>query len=149
MTTYYGVNKTKTLTPIGGNILSPGLLGGRVRCMVDTYEAAAEAAGSIIQMGQALPVGAKVLQVMLAFDALGSATIAVGDLDVVDRYLTATSVASAGVVSTTEDDNVDGIAYEVLGTGATQSLDDTQIMLTTASASITGTIKLIVFYVVD
>lgn len=149
MADYYGVQATKTLTPTGANIVASGLLGGRVRVMVDTYEAAAEAAGSTIQMGQALPVGATVLGVWLAFDALGGATIAVGDADDADRYLTATSVASAGCVGTVEDDNVDGIAYTILGTGTVASGDDTKILLTTATDAITGTVKLIVFYVVD
>lgn len=149
MADVYGVQATKTLTPTGANIVSSGLLGGRVRCMIDTYEAAAVGAGSTIQMGQALPVGATVISVMLAFDALGSATIAVGDADDADRYLTAISVASAGCVGTVEDDNVDGIGYTILGTGEVAGGDDTIILLTTASAAITGTVKLIVFYVVD
>ena len=149
MADYYGVQSTKTLTPTGANIVSPGLLGGRVRCMVDSYEAAAVGAGSTIQMGQALPVGAKVLNVILAFDALGSATIDVGDADNVDRYVDGVDVSSAGVFGSVEAALIDGIAYEVLGTGATASGDDTTILLTTISASITGTIKLIVFYTVE
>lgn len=149
MAKYYGANATKALTPIASNILGPGLLGGNVRCMIDTYEAAAVAAGSTIDMGQKLPVGAKVVGVKMFFDALGSATISVGDADSAARYLAATSVSSAGGVDMEEGDKVDGMAYEVLGTGATASLDDTQILLTTASAAITGTVKLVVFYTVE
>lgn len=142
MATVYGVQATKVLTPTGANIVSPGYLGGRVRVMADYYEAAAVAADSTIHMGQDLPIGAKILNVILAFDALGSATIAVGDSTSTGRYLTATSVASAGVVGAVEDDNVDGLLYEI--TSTTRS-----IILTTASAAITGTVKLIVFYTVE
>ena len=150
MADYYGVQATKTLTPTGANIVAAGLLGGRVRCMIDTYEAAAEASGSTIQMGQALPVGAHVVGVILGHDALGSATIAIGDADLATRYLDATSVSSAGLLTNfTDGDNVDGLGYAVLGTGATASADDTKILLTVGSAAITGTLVLIVLYTVD
>lgn len=149
MADYYGVQATKTLTPTGANIVDPGLLGGRVRCMVDTYEAAAVAAGSTIQMGQALPKGARVLNVILAHDALGAATVDVGDADNADRYIDGADVSSAGVVGSDEAALVDGLAYKVLGTGATASGDDKTILITTISAAITGTIKLIVYYTHD
>jgi len=143
MANYYGVNKTKTLTPTGENIVSAGDLGGRVRVMYDSYEAAGEAAGSIIYMGQKLPVGARVLEVILAHDAVGSATIKVGDIDDDDRYIAASSVSSAGILGMDEAALVDGLGYEVDGD------NDQDIILTTASAAITGTLKLIVYYVVD
>lgn len=143
MADYYGANATKSLTPTSGNILDPGVLGGKVRCMIDTYEAAAVGAGSTIQMGQSLPVGARIVGISLFFDALGSATISVGDAASAARYIAATSVASAGAVDMAEGDKVDGMAYEITGT------NDTEILLTTASAAITGTVKLIVFYVVE
>lgn len=149
MADLYGVQATKTLTPTGENIVSPGLLGGRVRCMVDTYEAAAAAIGATIQFGQALPVGAKVLGFILAHDALGSATVDLGDLDDVDRYVDGASVSSAGIINEGDSTLIDGLAYEVLGTGAAQSLDDTTLLLTVIGATLTGTIKLIVFYTVD
>jgi regulator of extracellular matrix RemA (YlzA/DUF370 family) len=139
MANYYGVNKTKALTPTSGNILDPGQLAGKVRVMTDTYEAAAIAAGSVIYMGDSLPIGARILDVVLAFDALGSATISVGDSTSAARYLDALSVASAGIKGMIEDDNVDGLLYEITSTTR-------DIILTTASASITGTIKLIVKY---
>lgn len=150
MADVYGVQATKTLTPTGSNIVAPGLLGGRVRCMVDTYEASALGSGSTIQMGQALPVGATVLNVILAHDALGSATIDVGDTEDADRYIAAANVSSAGVVGMVEAALVDAIAYTILGSDNTSGgSDDQTILLTTASASITGTIKLIVFYTVE
>jgi len=149
MADLYGVQATKTLTPTGANIVSPGLLGGRVRCMVDTIECAASAIGATIQMGQSLPVGAKVLSVILAHDALGSATVDVGDADNADRYIDGADVSSAGVVGSVEAALVDAIGYEVLGTGATASGDDTTILITVIGATLTNTMKLIVLYTVD
>jgi len=139
MSTVYGVNATKVLDPTSENICDPGELAGKVRVMTDTYEAAALAAGSTIHIGQALPVGARILDVILAFDALGAATISVGDSSSTARYIAATSVAAAGMVDMAEGDKVDGLLYEI-----TADTDD--IILTTASAAITGTVKVIIFY---
>jgi len=150
MADLYGVQATKVNTgPTGANIVSPGLLGGRVRCMVDTYEASAAAIGATIQLGQALPVGAKVLGFIFAHDALGSATVDLGDADNADRYIDGANVSSAGIINEGDATLIDGIAYEVLGTGATASGDDTTILLTVIGATLTGTIKLVLFYTVD
>ncbi len=144
MATVYGTNYTKYLTPTSADssITDPGELAGKVRVMTDTYEASAVASGSTIYMGKPLPVGARILNVLMFFDALGSATISVGDSTSTARYITATSVSSAGGVDMAEGDKVDGLLYEI-----TSTTDD--IILTTASASITGTVKLIVFYTVE
>lgn len=139
MATVYGVNYTKYLTPTSSNITDPGELEGKVRVMTDTYEASALASGSTIHIGKPLPVGARILDVILAFDALGSATISVGDSSSTARYITATSVSSAGMVDMAEGDKVDGLLYEITS-------DTVDIILTTASAAITGTVKVIVFY---
>jgi len=143
MANYYGVNKTKTLTPDGGHIVSAGDLGGNIRIMYDQYEAAGEAAGSVIYMGQQLPVGARVLNVILAHDALGSATFDVGDTDDPDRYIDGANVSSAGIVSMSEAALVDGLGYEIDGD------NDQDITILTISDAVTGTIKLLVFYTVD
>jgi hypothetical protein len=139
MAAYYGVNYTKYLTPTADNITDPGELEGKVRVMTDTYEASAIAAGSTIYMGKPLPVGARILNVLMFFDALGAATVSVGDASSAARYLAATDVTSAGAVDMAEGDKVNGLLYEI-----TSTTDD--IILTTASVAITGTIKLIVFY---
>lgn len=142
MATVYGVNKTKVRTgPTPDNICDPGELAGKVRVMTDTYEAAGVVAASTIHMGDTLPNGARILDVIITFDALGSATVEVGDSTDTDRYIDATSTASAGTVSMVEDDNVDGLLYEI-GTNS----GDGDIIITTASAAITGTIRLVVFY---
>ncbi|MFA5165581.1 MAG: hypothetical protein WC481_08490 [Candidatus Omnitrophota bacterium] len=149
MSDYLGVNATKAATPTSENILSPGLLGGKVRCMVDTYEAAAVAATKTIQMGQALPVGAKILGMKVAFDDLsaGGATIDIGDADDDDRYMSAVDVDTAA--SNSDAILVDGLGYTILGTGLISGGDDTKILILVNTAAITGTIKLVVFYTVE
>ena len=138
MATVYGVNRTKALDPKSTNTIVGGLIGGKVRVMSDSYEASSLASGSVIEVGHTLPVGATVLRVEVACDALGSATIDVGDADDTNRYLSAQSVASAALLV---NDETDGVGYTTDGT------DDTQIQITTASASITGTLRVNIYYV--
>lgn len=149
MSDYYGVNATKAEDPSPSNILAPGLLGGKVRVNVDSYEAAAVAAGKTIQMGKALPVGATIVGMFLAFDDLSAAgaTVHVGDADDADRYMASIDVATAA--SCVDAVLVDGLGYTILGTGLIASGDDTKILLTVNVAAITGTIKLITLYTVE
>lgn len=113
---------------------------GTTLTQIDTYEAAALASGSTIDLAQ-LPTGAKVVDVQLFFDALGaSSTLAVGDSTTSGRYITATSSASAGQTSVL---NVDGFGYTI-GTNT----GDSRIIVTTAGAAITGTVKLKVQYTI-
>ena len=143
MADYYGVNATKSLSPTADYILDPGVLGGKVRCMIDTYEAAGEAADKTIQMGQTLPAGARILGMTLAFDDLSAAgaTISIGDAASSARYAAAIDVATAASYSVAI--LVDGLGYKITGTS------DTEILLLIGVAAITGTVKLIVFYTVE
>jgi len=141
MSAVLGVNATKAADPSAANILSPGTLGGKVRVMVDSYEASTLADGSTIAVGKALPVGAIVTGIKVAFDALGgSTTLAVGDAGSAARYIAAASSASAGMISTMK---VDGLGYKITGT------DDEQILITLAGAAATGTISAVIEYVVE
>lgn len=154
MATYYGVNQTKAKTPTGQNILDSGVLKGRVRCMMDTYEAAAEAAGSIIEMGEELPKGARILDVILHTDNLdNNATLAVGDYEDNDRYIDAVDHGAGAELQTEMGiGNIAGFLYEVdeTYTGKTVgSGTDRQITITTGVAVVTGTIKLLVLYTQD
>ena len=142
MASVYGVNATKAADPSPSNILNPGTLGGKVRVMVDSYEAAALAAASTITIGKALPVGAIVIGGKLSWDALGAGvTLAVGDATTADRYLAATAAAAAGIANLPDD--VDGLSYVITGTA------DTVIKITTAVAAATGTISIIILYVLE
>lgn len=137
-----GVNRTKADTGYPADILDPGLGDGRIRCIVDSYEASALASGSTIDMGTKIPVGARVLGYVMLNDALGaSSTISAGDGASAARYGSARSTASAG---RQVEDAVDGQGYKMTGVGG-----DDQFRLTTGGASITGTINLVVYYTRD
>ncbi len=136
-----GVNNTKAADPTAANIANPGVLGGKKRVMVDKYEASSLASGSTIAVGKTLPVGAIITGIQLAYDALGaSSTLAVGDAGSASRYMAAASSASAGQRGTID---VDGLGYAVTGT------NDTDIIITTGGASITGTISIAIEYAVE
>jgi len=134
-----GANVTKyDAGPSGDNAISQGFWKANEQIIADSYEAAALAADSTIDIA-VLPSNAKVTGVHIAFDALGSGvTLAVGDAGDADRYILATSASSAGE---TDAIRVDGLQY-VIGTDTTN--DDTRIQITTAGGAATGTIKSIV-----
>lgn len=137
MSAVLGVNNTKAADPSPANILAPGTLGGKKRVMVDQYEAVALASGSTIAVGEALPVGAIITGITLAYDALGgSSTLAVGDASSSGRYISAVSTSSAGV---TRLNAVDGLGYAIVAATV-------QILITTAGASISGTVNIVVDY---
>ena len=141
MASVLGVNANKAADPSPSNILDPGLLGGKVRVMQDTYEAAALANGSDISIGKALPVGAIIVGVKISTDALGGGvTVEVGDAGDSARYVDPVDCTGA-----TETDAVlvDGLGYVITGT------DDTQLLITTGVGAATGTISIVVFYVVE
>ena len=142
MATVKGVNRTKCDDPSASNILSPGSVGGNVKCMIDQYTAAALASGSVIQVGRKLPKGAKVLEVILGYAALGaSSTLGFGDAESTVRYISQVSTASAGV---TRLNSQAGIGYE---TDESESATlDTELQILTAGASITGLVYVAVFY---
>ena len=139
MASVKGVNFTKrTAEPVEKVIASQSH--GRLRVQYDSYEASSLASGSDISVAK-LPAGAIVYDIVVHFDALGSATIAVGDSADADRYITATSVSSAGQMSMSQEGAIDGFGYE--------NTAETDILLTTGSAAISGTIKCAVFYSMD
>ena len=87
MATVKGVNKT--LIDAGGlsNKFEQGYLDGRVKCFFDQYEVSSTVSGTVIEMGPELPVGAKILEVILSTDDIGgsSTTLQVGDLEDTDK----------------------------------------------------------------
>lgn len=152
MSAVYGVNATKFLTPTGSNILDQATFNAEVKMMYDSYEASALATASTITMGGKLPVGARIINVILYSDDMGSTvTCDVGDADDADRYLDGVDVTNANDVHSllgagTRLGEIDGFGYTVLGTGANGG-DDTQIVITTAGIW-TGTLKLMVIYAI-
>ena len=150
MATYNGVNYTKARTNSPTNVLSSGTLAGKVRVMMDSYEFSGATVGvTTILMGQELPKGAKILQVILGSDALASthgnatSTISVGDQASTARYYAATSVSNATVaVGPALVDQMADV-YEVTGT------TDNVIRLTSAGSISAGTVRLCVYYAAD
>jgi len=149
MATVKGVNKT--LIDAGGlsNKYEQGYLDGRVKCFFDQYEVSSTVSGTVIEMGPELPVGSKILEVILSTDDIGGSatTLAVGDLEDTDRYISATNHGDGSV--TTRLNKPDGLGYEVDMTTATTP--DNQITITTGNSTsgTTGTINLVVFYTKD
>ena len=142
MATVKGVNRTVADQTSNLHTLAPGLFGGNVKVMVDTYELSSLASGSIIEMGGDLPIGARVLAVHLVFDGLGgSVTMDVGDAEDANRYISAEAVSSAGEKWGAL---ADGVEYEIDETDTSNT--DRQVLITTGGATGTGTVKLKVYY---
>jgi len=147
MATVKGVNKTKIDAGGLANKFERGYVDGRVKTFFDVYEFAGEALGTIVEVGPELPEGAKILEVVLSTDDLGNnVTLAVGDLEDPDRYISATD-HGGGTVLTTRLNKPDGLGYEIDMT--TASTPDNQITVTTAAAAATGTMNIEVKYTKD
>ena len=113
---------------------------GKLRVQFDSFEASSLASGSDISVAR-LPKGAKVWDVVIMHDALGSGvTLAVGDSADADRYVTATAAANAGVISMHNDGAIDGFGFEQTA--------ETDILITTGGSA-SGTIKMKVVYAVE
>ena len=156
MATFYGTNSTIANAPTPATILKPGLLGGNVRIVTDTYTvpnpATALVAGSLIHMGYTLPVGAKILFMILHTTALGTGvTLNVGDAKDDDRYISAVDCSGAITVFGPEAAEIDGRSYE-LDASDSDALD-TQIIVDVHAADSTLTadaeIILQVYYTVE
>lgn len=117
-------------------------MGGKLRCAIATYEAAAVAIDKTIEMIR-LPKGATVIDGFLTADALGtSVTLAVGGQDMdnandADKYLTATAMNTA---------NKRVALTPPVPTKITDD-DGEQFYVTVAGAAATGTIVLCVKYI--
>ena len=109
---------------------------GRMRVWYDSYESSSTASGSTITFAR-MPKGATIWEVKVMADALGaSVTIAVGDGDDADRFITATTMNTANLVTNTNA--IDGVGYNYSA--------QTDLVATTGGATATGTIKFMVFY---
>lgn len=117
--------------------IDQGLVKSSIRVWSDVFEASALSANDTIVIA-VLPDGAIVHGISIQFDALGAATVDVGDSDDVDRYKDGIDVSSAG-----SDNSIlpDGAQY-VIGTNT----GDNRITILVLSAAITGTIKSAVYY---
>ncbi|MEA1938141.1 MAG: hypothetical protein U9N14_03495 [Pseudomonadota bacterium] len=117
-------------------------VGGRLRVFADSYEAAALAADSTVTLAR-LPVGAKVYDIQLHFDALGVGTVDVGVAGAADAFLKDVDVSAAGA------ETMAGQYGQIGGVGTAITADTTDIYATTATAEMTGTIKMVAVYAID
>ena len=134
MTAALGDNSTIAASPTTRTQLGAEYR-GKVRAIYDTYEAASLATGSTIVIGKAR-AGEVFLGGKLVCDDLSSAgTISVGDADSAARFLAATVETTAG--QATEMNAIGGLGYKFTA--------DTDILLTTATEEMTGTIKTVIY----
>jgi len=141
-----GINRTimDAITP--ATILDPGLAGGSLRCMIDSYTGTAAETGATltVEMGGDLPKGARVVGVTLQAAAIGAITIDVGDVVDTNRYITAAVPSNCSYI-----DNVTaGAGYEIL-TEPEATLPTNQILMTLSAACAAVVVTLITFYVID
>jgi len=116
---------------------------GSVRVFKDTYEASSLASGSDITVAR-LPIGAKVVDIHVKADALGSnATLAVGNGTTADKYIAAAAMNTANkLISLSNDGKIETIGDEITST-------ITDILVTTGGATTSGTITTVVYYTVS
>lgn len=127
-----GVNYTLEEAGLSSGKLDRGVWRGKSRVYFDRYEAVALAIGSTIKLGPVkLQKGIRIKSVKIYHDALGAATIDVGDVGDPDRYIDGADVSAVGKA---DSDRPDGANYKVTGT------DDDSILLTTIAAALNGTI---------
>jgi len=144
MSTLYGVNATKINAMKPSNILSAGEMGGKVRCMIDTYVGlATEVAADVIEMCAELPVGAKVVWGWIECAAIGG-TPDLGDYEDTDRYVD----EAADNAVTMFNDTVTGLNYAVDMT--TAATPDNQVIVTLdATVTLAGVITVCLLYTVE
>ncbi|QPZ53424.1 hypothetical protein HTVC028P_gp42 [Pelagibacter phage HTVC028P] len=147
MASVKGVNYTNiTADPIVN--VDSEQLGGKLRVSYDTYEASSLASGSDITIGR-VPANATIIDVVLKCDALGgSSTLKVGDASDDDRYLAAVGTWNAAGQtqsmlggSTAANTAMTGLAYRTTA--------ETDIIITTGGATISGSIHCWVMYTVE
>jgi hypothetical protein len=158
MATVYGANFTKFDQNVPREQVNVAEHGARLRIQYDTYEASSAGAGTVIKMAR-MPKGARVWQIILVTDDLsGSGTLQVGDSSDPNRFITESICGDANKVhymhpkAHASDSNVT-LLGAVSGTGIDgfgyAYTAETDIIITTATAAVTGTINLAVFYSVD
>lgn len=141
MATVNGTNYAKTADPTSSNILDRGVVGGKIKVMHDTYEAASLATGTTIKIGKDLQDGVRILDVWIIADALGSGvTLAAGDSDTAARYISATAANTGNL--RIDLDTIAGFNYEI----GSNDGDNTILVTLAGTASGTGTIKVGVLY---
>ena len=171
MATTYGNNKRKSVASVTNptEMVDVAESGGRMRVMYDTYEADGNtstdntgANGTVVVIGT-LPKGARVWNIILQADALGSSvTLSAGyaahtnsstgasvSADLV-AFIAATAMNTAKKVlsmswgyNEAASDSIDNLGFECVDDAGTDIVVDID------AAHATGTIKSVIFYTLD
>ena len=169
MATTYAVNKRKSVESITNPRIMSNVAeqGGRLRVMYDTYEADGNtstnntgANGTIVVIGT-LPKGARIWNIMVQADALGSSVTLSAGYDAhtnsdTDASVSQDLVAFSGATAMNTAKKVFNTAWD---SHTAQSIDNTgfecvdkngtSIIIDIDGAHATGTIKTAIFYTVD
>lgn len=156
-----GTNYAKSVDPSSTNILSPGVFGGKLRVMQDTFTPVAATAmksGQYILVGGKLPTGSQVVSIILGYPAASGAAatvgysssfLVVGDEGDDNRYVTQIQISTAAVA--VGPNNQTGINYVVTGTTDNyiriSTVDDVDADNQCVVSS--GPVKISVLYVVE
>jgi|TARA_R100000479_G_C6356804_1_gene191397 hypothetical protein len=171
MATTYGNNKRKSVASVTNptEMVDVAESGGRMRVMYDTYEADGNtstdntgANGTVVVIGT-LPKGARIWNIILQADALGSSvTLSAGyaahtnsstgasvSADLV-AFIAATAMNTAKKVlsmswgyNEAASDSIDNLGFECVDNAGTDIVVDID------AAHATGTIKSVIFYTLD
>lgn len=154
MATVFSIQKTKWDQSSPKTKVKPNEMYGRKRMAYGEYEAAAIASGTVIEMFN-LPNGARILSGELTYDALdASSTLSVGHAAYTNAAGTVVALDvdewKAAAASTTAQ-SVAVAATIALGKNGVVDADQDGIPVTvvTGGATLTGTIMLVMEYVVD
>ena len=141
MASVYGVARTLKRTGTV-NTIDPQIQGASIKWVYDSYEAAALASGSTIELfGMDLPAGARIVDWIIDHDALSTVDLEFGTKDDVDEFMASTSCASADKKNFTDDGVAASLGFEI-----TEG-DGQKLVITNSGASAaTGTIKVAVAY---
>jgi len=154
MATVYSIQKTKWDQSTPKVSIKTNEKAGRIRMAYGEYEASAIASGTVIEMFN-LPNGARILSGELTYDALDtSSTLSVGHAGYNNSAGTAVALDvdeyKAAAASTTAQ-SVPCADTIALGKNTVVDADATGIPITvvTGGATLTGTIMLVMNYVID
>jgi hypothetical protein len=151
MATKYGVNATKRLVNVPSDMIDASDNHARVYCSYDSYALSADLAANDVIVGPQIPNGARIVDVLLAFD----------DLDASGGTVDVGWAADAAAVETADDDgfmaNVDvtsagtksmiAIGSNLAGVGKKFSAAcNLQIKIDGDTDATSGTVKVWVLY---
>lgn len=154
MATVYSIQKTKWDQTTPASKIKTVENAGRVRMAYGEYEAAAIVSGTVIEMFN-LPNGARILSGELTYDALdASSTLSVGHAAYTNSSGTAVALDvdefKAAAASTTAETVAVADTIALIKNGLVNANENgIPVTVVTGGATLTGTIMLVMSYVVD